>query len=225
MTAAGLSKLEVSDEQIWDIVFPWVHGLFNQYVPYVVREIIDWNTVDRNRIIGNRTLLLTSDKAVLGVYEVAPNIGSYVIYTRNMPLMNMSFDFNFVDTISQWATGTSIRSMSYIANNNLWTYEPPNKLVFFTDPATLSPFVVEYALEHAYDLSTIRPSLKHLVLKASLAAFKRSLGNVRSKFQIFETPFGQLNVNIDIKSEGEQEWREVEDELKTLPPPVPVIIG
>jgi len=225
MTAAGLSKLEVSDEQIWDIVFPWVHSLFNQYVPYVVREVIDWRTVDPNRVIGKRTLLLTSDRAVLGVYEVAPNVGTYMIFTRQSSLMNNTFDFNFVDTIAQWATGLTLHSMSYLANNNLWTFEPPNRLVFFTDPASLSPFVVEYAIEHAYDLSTVRPSLKHLVLKAALAAFKRSLGNVRSKFQIFETPFGQLNVNIDIKAEGEQEWREVEEELKSLPPPVPVVIG
>lgn len=223
MTGAGLTKLEVSDEQIWQIVFPWVHSLFNQYVPYLVYERLDLRTLPTERRPEPRKILLNAERPVLGIIDIAPNIGSYLPYTRNIPFLG-NFDYNLVNTVAQWSTGLSAKTFSYVGQV-AFHFEPPNAIYFETNPDILSPMVVVYAMSHAEDLSTVPHSLNHLLLKASLAAFKKSIGSVRSKYQIFETPFGQLSVNIDIKAEGEQEWREVEEELKQIPPPVPVLIG
>jgi len=223
MTAAGLTKLEMSDEQIWLSIYPWVSSLFNQYVPYLVREQIDTRTLPPERKPTSRQVVLSADRPVLGILDIAPNIGSYVIYTRDIPFMR-EFSYDGVNSIAQWATGLSAKSMSYVGSV-YFRFIPPNIVEFESNPDVLSPMIITYAVQHAEDFSTVPASLSHLLLKASLAAFKRILGTARSKYQIFETPFGQLSVNIDIKAEGEQEWREVEEELKQIPPPTPVLIG
>jgi len=224
MTGAGLSKLEMTDEQIWQTIQPLVHSLFDQYVPYLVMEKIDIDKLPPERRPDRRTILLNADRPVLGIIEIAPSIGSYLIYTKNLPFLKDQFNYDLVSTVADWSTGLSAKTFSY-AGNIAFQFIPPNKIYFETEPTILSPMVVKYAMSHAEDFSTIPASLRHLLLKASLAAFKKVLGTVRSKYQIFETPFGQLSVNIDIKAEGEQEWREVEEELKQIPPPVPVLIG
>jgi len=124
-------------------------------------------------------------------------------------------------TAQEFVLNRIIDSYSYIYDVR-FSFIPPNKLQLYSQP--MSDIVVMYSCSYKDDLSDVPNSLEYLVKALALANVKIAIGNIRTKYQSFDTPFGSITLAYDIKQEGMDELRTIIEELKVSPPPIPVMV-
>ena len=109
-----------------------------------------------------------------------------------------------------------------LATNIAWQFVPPNRVLIYN--ALQQNVTIVYIARHASDLTTVNEAFRWTVFKAGLALFKRAIGTARKKYSVFNTPFGQIEIDTQIREEGIQELQQIEEELKSLPVPLPLIM-
>lgn len=214
-TANNLVSLELTDDQIYNIAIKPTLSMLNQYIP-----AIRLKHFPNIRVGGNNNFVYefdyTIDGKVISVLRVVPSLTLYGLlgigvlpaYISLPTLMNM---YN------------SILNQQHFRHLN-WQFIPPKTLIIM-EPFYFEDVTAVYTAEHEPDLSSVDNTFQWTVYKLALAHAKRALGTARKKYSSFDTPFGQILVDIDIRMEGEEEIKTIEEELKSLTPMIPLIIA
>ena len=212
MTAYQLVDLEVSDEQIEEIIKKPLLALLDQYIPAIKIFKPSQNYITK----GQQGYIINIPDEVVNVLQVLPDFGYGQMQLGIYPVMVSQNELlRIYDNIQSKMTNYSM----FV--NITWQFIPPNQLYIFN---TTNNVAVIYLAKHAPDLTTVNEAFRWTVYKAAFAIFKRAIGTARRKFATFNTPFGQIEIDYQLREEGMQELQQIEEELKTLPPPLPLIL-
>lgn len=213
-TANNLVSLELTDDQIYNIAIKPTLSMLNQYIPAIrVKRLSNIHTGRDNFVYE---FDYTTDGKVISVLRVVPSLTLYgLLGVGTIPIfINLSTLMNIYN---------NILNQQHFRHIN-WQFIPPKTLVIM-EPFYFDDVSVIYTTEHEPDLSSVDNAFQWTVYKLALAHAKRALGTARKKYSSFDTPFGQILVDIDIRMEGEEEIKTIEEELKSLPPLIPLIVA
>jgi hypothetical protein len=200
--------LEIDDQQIQNIIKNSVISILNQYVPQVKIR-----TIPRTNFDNTTWTVELPEQQVVNILHVS---------TKPFPLYPLTLaNQQSLITAQEFVLNRIIDSYSYTYDVR-FSFIPPNKLQLYNEP--MSDIVVMYSCSYKDDLSDVPNSLEYLVKALALANVKIAIGNIRTKYQSFDTPFGSITLAYDIKQEGMDELRTIIEELKASPPPIPVMV-
>lgn len=211
-TSNNLVSLELTDDQIYNIAIKPTIIMLNQYIP-----AIKVTKLDNPKVIDNSfSYEFDSNEKIISILQVIPDftiqgmstVGTFPIF------LNIDSMLNMYQTI--------LKQQHYKHIN--WKFIPPRTLVIL-EPIIIGDIGVIYTVEHSPDLSTVDNAFQWTIYKLALAHAKRALGTARKKYTSFDTPFGQILIDIDIRMEGEEEIKQIEEELKSLTPMIPIIVA
>ncbi len=212
MTAYQLVDLEISDDQIEEIIKKPLLALLDQYIP----AIKIYKPHPKHILKGTYTCIVNIPDEVVNVLQVLPDIAFGFMQLQTNPM------FITQNTLLTIYNNIQSKLTNYSTMLNItWQFIPPNQLYVFN---CYSDFAVVYIVKHSPDLTSVNEAFRWTVYKAALAIFKRAIGTARRKYATFNTPFGQIEIDYQLREEGIQELQQIEEELKSLPPPLPVVL-
>jgi hypothetical protein len=120
-----------------------------------------------------------------------------------------------------------LMNMNYLQMSNIaiaphtWRFFAPDKIEVLrtTDAVTFSSdFITEVACVHS-DPTTVNPDMYVYLRDLALADIMIFIGRIRSKFETFSSPYGEVQVaSRSWVEEGNQLRRDTVEALKNLPP-------
>ena len=107
-----------------------------------------------------------------------------------------------------------------------FNFMPPNKVRIY--PAvddSYDKFLIRYERVQPETLSEIPPEFQQEFLTLCLADVMIMCGNIRNKYQNISTPFGEIPLNAELGSKGEEIKTNILTELRKQPPNILLDIG
>jgi len=214
---ASTNAFEFTDEEMVDIICEHTLPLFSKYVPLIRYYRM---TYAENLLTENPTYVYQFKNfkyKIMKINMIAP--------TSSLEDLNMLYS-QALRTNMQDVTDF-LMNMNYLHMSNIavaphtWRFFAPDKIeiVRTTDALTFSEdFITEVACVHN-DPTTINPDMYLFMRDLALADIMIYIGRIRSKFEDFTTPFGQVQVaSRSWIDEGNQLRRDTIEAMTSLPP-------
>lgn len=145
--------------------------------------------------------------------------GREIMYIRNlMPRNKLITGNGYLSPMFDGSIDTFNSLMMVQANANLasiaappitFKFETPNKLYIYNVASSYGIVEIEFAVEHAENLSTIPTTAWESFYELALLDVKRFLYNTLKHYNELQTAYGTINLRID-------EWSNAEDNRKDL---------
>jgi hypothetical protein len=193
---ASHRMLELLQDQMVQTVKKRTLVTFSQYFPHLATHVVD-ETKDRvDPAITGRYYIKTEEWEVLGVAKMVVDsvtrgiVGGYPLYGI--------FDDPFDRQIN-----ADVRSM--IEEPITWVWVPPNVIELNQKWVFGGNFTLELKTVHPDTLHTIPLTYTDEFLDLATADVKAALYNIRSQFQSINSPFGQIELNVDDLKQGKDD--------------------
>lgn len=220
-----LNFLELSDEDIYDIVIEDVLPSLSQYIGKPVwfklgsQHIKPGTNTSENYYTSERYIIpLPKEMAIVEVIEVYWN--QYGQAGSNHELGMAQGYISMLDPRDTVMANTFIDMVKSFDIVPTFRFIPPREILFDTSLKG-KDIIIECKAEHS-DLSTmpsdiyfeiLRPMVHSEVLDAIVA--------MRKKYKSIATPFGQIELNWEeLKSESDQIRSTIQEKLDSLPPEI-----
>lgn len=181
---------------------------FSQYYPYVFRQDIDLTKWTRIKDHYNES-----------IYEIPEMMGGLrIMEIRKVdqqnkligggtysPLMDPSMDM--YNDLALSNAGAHL--MSSAAPPFTFRYEQPNLLYLYNSSTMSSQLTVEFAYEHAENLSTIKYTAWDSFYELALLDIKSFLYNSMKHYQDLQTAYGTISLKIDDWASAAQERKDL----------------
>jgi len=207
------NKLEITDDDLVDLLRDQVLPLFSQYAPR-----------KNFKAITDNNLMATGSGQPMCQYKIPLDPEEYIIdvlnfyFSKNGSILDIVTPLigspeQAIDTLIYNSYIDIVKSMQVM---NTWEFLPPDILIF---DMSIGYGILEYNTVHQ-ELKTIEPDKYHIMFKKlCLANVKIWLAAMRSKFENLTTPFGTISLNYEVlRQEGNQEKEEVMQLLNMIPP-------
>jgi len=211
------NAFEFSDEDIIDIICSHVLPEFSKY-----NQLIRYYrmTFDNNLVTSEPTYIYQFKNFNYKIMKINNVIPTSSVEDLNM-LYSQALRTNSQD-ITEYLMNVNYMQMANIAiAPHTWRFFAPDKIEITrtTDAITFSQdFIVDVACIHP-DPTTVNPDLYQYLRDLSLAEIMIYVGRLRSKFENFTTPYGEVQVaSRSLIDEGNQLRRDTIEALKNLPP-------
>jgi hypothetical protein len=214
---ASTNKFEFSDEQIADIICEHTLPLFSKYEPLIRYYRMEYGT---NLITENPTYVYQFKNFNYKIMKINNVIPTSSVEDLNM-LYSQALRTNMQD-VTEMLMNMNYMHMSTIAvAPHTWRFFAPDKIEITrtTDTLTFSrDFIVDVACVHP-DPTTVNPDMYVYLRDLALADIMIYIGRIRSKFESFSSPYGEVQVaSRSWVDEGSQLRRDTIESLKNLPP-------
>lgn len=214
---ASANAFEFTDEEMVDIICEHTLPFFSKYNPLIRYYRM---TYDENLLTENPTYIYqfkNFNYKIMKINAIAPTSS---VEDLNM-LYSQALRTNFMD-VTEFLMNMNYMHMSNIAvAPHTWRFFPPDKIevVRTTDAVTFSEdFITEVACVHP-DPTTVSPDLYVYLRDLALADIMIYIGRIRSKFENFTTPFGEVQVaSRSWVDEGNQLRRDTIEAMTNIPP-------
>jgi len=114
-----------------------------------------------------------------------------------------------------------LQSKTTVIADDTWTFMAPDKIELiksYDSLWTYDDFIAKLACIHN-DPTTIDPDMYVYLRDLALADIMIYIGRIRTKYQSFNTPVGQIDMPAqELVQEGNQLKREIKDKLERIPP-------
>jgi hypothetical protein len=204
---------EISYEDFVNIVKDKTLRLISQYVPK--RIYVPFKAKDA-RVEGTKGVYkIPYDGEIVSIIDLyVSNLDLAIGYP--MPIMQTSIEesTNVVTDILQAIPNLLTSSIVY----KTWEFLPPNMIKIFPAGFGFEVGVVYMEVLHE-DLSSVPGTFAHDLIDLVLADVYDTLGDLRSKYQQVNSPFGDIQLNADtLISKAENLRSKVYERLVSLPP-------
>ena len=214
---ASTNAFEFTDEEMVDIICEHTLPLFSKYNPLIRYYRM---TYANNLITEEPTYIYQFKNFNYRIMKINNIIPTSSVEDLNM-LYSQALRTNFMD-VTEFLMNMNYLQMSNIAvAPHTWRFFPPDKIEITrtTDAITFSEdFIVDVAVIHP-DPSTVNPDLYVYLRDLALADIMIYIGRIRSKFESFSSPYGEVQVAarswID---EGNQLRQDTIQAMTSLPP-------
>jgi len=214
---APLMQIEMTDDEIIHYVKTYTLPFFSQYKPLRKILVVDPFDTPMNDD-GTFELPIDPEHDLIGIEKIVPDITSYIMFGHPyipFPTWNM-----LPDMLLQILKSNTARKYSFM--NFTYRFFRPNKLQIIPQP--MNTYGVIGLFVHS--LETIPGDWERDFLDLALSDIMFRIANLRLKYQSFQTPFGEINLNAqDLKNDANEIRQRVLERLQGARPPVYVRVG
>ena len=214
---ASTNAFEFSDEEMIDIICEHVLPEFSKYSPLIRYYRM---TIEDNLITRNPTYVYQFKNFNYKIMKINNVIPTSSVEDLNM-LYSQAMRSNAQDVTESLMNMNYLQMASIMTAPHTWRFFSPDKIEITrtSDAITFSEdFIVDVACIHPTP-ETINPDLYQYMRDLALADVMIYVGRVRSQFESFSGPFGEVQVaSRSWVDEGNQLRRDTIEALKTLPP-------
>ena len=186
------TSIELSDEDIINIIKFESLQLFEQYVPDLGRRTINKGS-KKFRVKKNLYWVIDPlDREVFWVQSVEPEESELLanVYPYQTPIVNYDMIPDLLGRIEKAHT-----SMRY-GRSLIWIQEDgTNQVWIFSADGISNKYSVSYTRSHAPDLSTINREYAIDFANICAANVMMIIGQIRNKYTNLSTPVGELGIN------------------------------
>lgn len=214
---AGTNSFEFSDEEMSDIICEHTIPLFSKYNPLIRYYRM---TQAENLITEHPTYMYQFKNFAYKIMKINNIIPTSSVGDFNQ-MYSQALRTNMQD-VTEFLMNMNYLQMSNIAvAPHTWRFFAPDKIEITrtTDAVTFSnDFITEVACIHN-DPTTVSPDMYVYLRDLALADIMIYIGRIRTKFENFTTPYGEVNVaSRSWVEEGNQLRRDTIESLKNMPP-------
>jgi len=214
---ADSNAFEFTDEEMTDIICEHTLPLFSKYNPLIRYYRM---TFEENLITENPSFIYQFKNFNYKIMKINNIIPTSSVEDLNM-LYSQAMRTNMQD-VTEMLMNMNYLHMSNIAiAPHVWRFFSPDKIEIIktTDSITFSEdFIVDVACIHS-DPTTVNPDMYAYLRDLALADIMIFIGRIRTKFENFTTPYGEVQVaSRSWVEEGNQLRRDTIEALKNLPP-------
>jgi hypothetical protein len=199
---ASLQILELSQEEIMNIVYSQTLYTYSYYFPYYTLLEID----PANDKVPNRfnTYYIKTDYEVIGVSKLlAEN------YMGNSGLPLAYYDS---DPVNRQLTA-DVASM--FLQPITFQYEPPNIISVFPKTQLMGVFTVQLKVVHPKHLATISLPMSNEFMELALYDVRIALYPIRERFKTINTTFGNVELFMDSLDSAWQDKNQLLEKWKS----------
>jgi len=204
------------DEALMDVIKLKTLNTFSTFLPQVKELSIDL-TKDMECI---------KEEYTESIY-ILPNFFAdrEILYIRKITPKSKLLGNGFISPTFDGSIETYNMLMMTQANANLasvsapaitFKFEPPNKLYLYNMATSYGILDIEFALEHALNLSTITKTSWETFYELALLDVKRFLYNSMKHYTEIQTAYGNINLKIDEWSNAESDRKEIIEKMRDL---------
>ncbi len=214
---AKTNAFELSDEEIIDVFRDHTLPEFSRYSPLIRYYRV---TEEENMITANPTYIYQFKNFCYKIMKINDVIG-----TASLGDMDMMYNLSSRQTtydVTEMLMNANYLHMSQIAvPPQTWRFFAPDKIEVIRSRESMDfqrDFIAELACIHN-DPTTLNPDLYHFLRDLALADIMIYVGRIRSKYESFTTPYGEVQVaSRSWVDEGMQLREKVKEDLRNLPP-------
>lgn len=176
--------IELTDEEIMNVVFQETLPTFSKYFPYMFRSLLS----EKDEVVAGSccyTIPNVDGLRVLGISKVY--LGDY--YNYNVNLMPASSDPFEMQTFANY------RSMTQTPVT--WHFYAPNKVEIYPRLYLNMRGLVLIKAVHPRHLATIPTSLRDQFCQLALLDVLESLYPIRKRFENISSPYGNIQLFMD----------------------------
>ncbi len=186
---------------------------FNQYIPDKNKMGIDTRdpSVQVSGRKGEYYLFEPDGREIFGVTEFIPDLGSLAMFGHSL-MGSMSYEQLPHQALNdERAIATKVHSNF----NYMCHFIYPN--IIRVTPEYSGVATICYEREHSPDLDTISISYHDLFVELCVGMVMRNIARLRSRYQNLQTPFSEIEFNVDdLKQTGEEKQKDVEEKLEKV---------
>ena len=207
---------ENGDQALMDVIQLKSIKTFSTFYPYVVTKTVDLA----------KELKCLKEEYTESIYVIPELFGDRdIMYVRTINLKSKLLGNGFISPTFDGSIETYNMLMMTQANANLasvaapaitFKFVKPNKLHLYNVATAYGVIDIEFAVEHASNLSTIPITAWESFYELALLDVKRFLFNTLKHYTELQTAYGNINLRIDDWSNAESErkdlverWRDV----------------
>ncbi len=214
---AKTQAFELSDEDMIDIFRDHTIPEFSKYIPLIKYYRV---TADENLVSENPTYIYQFKNFCYKIMKINNVIGSASL--QDMDLMYMQAGRQSSYDVSEFLMSANYSHMSAIAiAPQSWRFFAPDKIEVMrtSDAMHLNhDFITELACIHD-NPTTINPDMYSYLRDLAVADIMIFVGRIRSRFESFTSPYGEIQVSSrSWVDEGSQLREKTLESLKNLPP-------
>lgn len=178
--------LELSDEEMMQVVFQHTLPVFSTYFPYRYRVLVG----PKDEIVAGKACYLLPNEdnmEIVGISKVS--LGNYYGYnytsTMTQGLSNPYNNQIFNDFMSQTQTRVT------------WHYLPPNHIEIYPRILDQSKALITVKAIHPKHLRSIKQTLRDEFLKLAYLDVLESLYPIRKRFETLNSTYGNIQLFMD----------------------------
>ena len=208
-------SLELSDNDIADIIKYETLLLFEQYIPDVGRIMINKYS-KKHRIKKNLYWVIDpNDREVFAVQSVEPEQSELLAhgYPWTAPIISYQ---QVPDHLTRLAE--SHLAMQYGKSLRWWQESVANQVWIFSDDSISGRYSISYTRSHAPDLSSVSREYAIDFNNIALAYTMMTIGQIRSKYSTIGTPLGDIQINNELYTQGSEILNTTVEKLDKIKP-------
>ncbi len=214
---ASTSAFEFTDEQMIDIFRDHTIPEFSKYIPLIRYYRM---TADENLITESPTRVYQFKNFCYKIMKINSIIGTATL--QDMDMLYLQAGRQAAYDVTEMLMNANYAHMSAIAiPPQTWRFFAPDKIEIINATDTMSlnnDFIAELACIHE-NPTTINPDQYNMLRDLALADIMIYVGRIRSKYESFTTPYGEVQVAArSWVDEGTQLREKALEALKLLPP-------
>ena len=206
-------NLELSDEQLVDILQKETLVTLSIYLPFYVEYMLDFKS---NRIEGQHNMynvpeVIGGQFRVIGVEKVIPSyLAQTGLSTGWFGVLGSDMRAAMSNFMSAKTAASAISSMMV---PETFQFLPPNMLRLYSSLCQDSAFIV-LKTTHRLDFATIPFGYREIVMKLAMADVAGDLLGIRNYFSQIGTTFGEINLNTELLSSWVEKRDDVIEQLR-----------
>ena len=212
---APVLNIELNDDDILNIIKKHVLPLFSRYDPLMMYYTMFQET---NCIQYEPTLIYQVKDFPYAIMRIDSIISKPNLIDWNQ---NVSVALYSGDITNLLGTNYMLQSKLEVIAQDTYKFLPPDKIELIKSNNSMwiyDDFIVKFACVHD-NPSTVNPDLYEYLKQLALARVMIRLGRIRTKFQSFQTPAGQVDLTAqELIQEGQQLHERVIQDLDRIPP-------
>lgn len=192
------TELEISPDEIMEDIRMFALKTYSKYFPYIVS--LNVNTADKVDDKYNKIYLDTKGLEIMSINRIITGNMEYVDPTI---ITRPSYQPDMFSTIS------SMDMYSMVRNPITFRFYPPNVVELYPAVIGLANACAYVNCVHPEHFGTIPANMEEQFLKLALLEVKKSLYQMRHRFENLQTAMGDIQMFIDDLQEAEAKEEEL----------------
>ena len=208
-------SLEYSDEDMLKIIKDHVLPEFSRYIPLYRYYML---TEDENCIQYEPTKIYQIKNFPYKIIKIDEIISKPNLLDLVQTVSTALYSGDITNLLG---ANYTLQAKTVVLADDTWTFLPPDKIELIKSSNSIwiyDDFIAKMACIHN-DPTTVDPDMYVYLRDLALAEIMIFIGRIRTKYQNFSTPVGQVEMPAqEYVQEGQQLKRETLDKLDRLPP-------
>lgn len=214
---ASTNAFEFTDEEMIDIFRDHTIPEFSKYIPLIRYYRV---TYEDNLVTENPTRVYQIKNFCYAIMKINNIIGTATLQDMDMLYLQAGRQSSY--DVTEMLMSANYAQMSAIAiPPQTWRFFAPDKIEVINASDTMSinnDFIAELACIHQ-NPTTINPDQYNMLRDLALADIMIFIGRIRSRYESFSTPYGEVAVaSRSFIDEGTTLREKAVEALKNLPP-------